>query len=92
MQAYSPIVRNQRAEEPVLKELAEKYGKTTTQILIRWSLQKGFVPLPKSVNHARIEENANVYDFELEKADEAKLTTDRYEPCSWDPTTSGLDN
>jgi diketogulonate reductase-like aldo/keto reductase len=40
VQAYCPIVRNQRGDEPVLQELSKKYGKTTAQVLIRWSLQK----------------------------------------------------
>jgi diketogulonate reductase-like aldo/keto reductase len=40
VQAYCPIVRNQRGDEPVLQELSQKYGKTTAQVLIRWSLQK----------------------------------------------------
>ncbi|KAL2816984.1 NADP-dependent oxidoreductase domain-containing protein [Aspergillus granulosus] len=88
VQAYCPLVRNQRGEEPVLKELSEKYGKTTAQVLIRWSLQKGFVPLPKSVTPSRIKENAEVFDFELDEADMAKLTTDKYEPCAWDPTVN----
>ncbi|KAL2831639.1 NADP-dependent oxidoreductase domain-containing protein [Aspergillus pseudoustus] len=86
VQAYCPIVRNQRGDEPVLKELSKKYGKTAAQVLIRWSLQKGFVPLPKSVTPSRIKENADVFDFELTEEDVAKLTTDKYEPCAWDPT------
>ncbi|KAL4805418.1 NADP-dependent oxidoreductase domain-containing protein [Aspergillus unguis] len=86
VQAYSPLVRNQRGDEPVLKELSGKYGKTAAQVLIRWSLQKGFVPLPKSVTPARIKENAEVFDFELDKEDMEKLETGKYEPCAWDPT------
>ncbi|KAL4884932.1 NADP-dependent oxidoreductase domain-containing protein [Aspergillus karnatakaensis] len=88
VQAYCPIVRNQRSDEPILKELAEKYGKTATQVLIRWSLQKGLVPLPKSVTPSRIKENADVFDFELEEEDVKRLETDKYEPCAWDPTVS----
>ncbi|KAL4985729.1 NADP-dependent oxidoreductase domain-containing protein [Aspergillus falconensis] len=86
IQAYCPIVRNQRGDEPVLKELGEKYGKSAAQVLIRWSLQKGFVPLPKSVTPSRIKENAEVFDFELSEEDMAKLETGKYEPCAWDPT------
>ncbi|KAL2815210.1 NADP-dependent oxidoreductase domain-containing protein [Aspergillus cavernicola] len=88
IQAYCPIVRNQRGDEPVLKELGKKYGKTAAQVLIRWSLQKGLVPLPKSVTPARIRENAEVFDFELDEGDMAKLQTDKYEPCAWDPTVN----
>ena len=49
---------------------------------------QGFVPLPKSVTPSRIEENANVYDFELTAEDMDLLHTTEYSPCSWDPTTS----
>ena len=89
VEAYSPIVRGTRADEPVLKKLADKHGKTWSQVLIRWSLQKGYVPLPKSVTPGRIEDNANVYDFELDKDDMKALDMpDSYAPCAWDPTTS----
>ncbi|KAH8716745.1 NADP-dependent oxidoreductase domain-containing protein [Phaeosphaeriaceae sp. PMI808] len=88
LEAYCPIVRAQRNNDPLLQPLAKKYGKTPSQILIRWSLQMGFIPLPKSVTPSRIEENANVYDFEL-TGDEMKiLETGEYDPCAWDPTKS----
>ncbi len=51
---------------------------------------KGFVPLPKSVTPSRIEENAEVYDFELTKDEVKTLDTGDYAPCSWDPTTASL--
>ncbi|KAL8904535.1 MAG: hypothetical protein Q9207_003189 [Kuettlingeria erythrocarpa] len=88
VEAYCPIVRNQRAEEPALQPLVNKYGKTPSQILLRWSLQKGFVPLPKSVTPSRIEENAQLYDFELTDDEMRSLETGGYAPCAWDPTTS----
>ncbi|MCJ1344198.1 hypothetical protein MMC31_002401, partial [Peltigera leucophlebia] len=88
IEAYCPMVRGQRLDEPVLEPLVKKYGKTAAQILIRWSLQKGFVPLPKSVTPSRIEENADVFDFELTAEEMNSLTTSDYAPCSWDPTTS----
>ena len=91
LEAYSPIVRGKRMAETVLQPLTKKYGKTGAQVLLRWSLQKGFVPLPKSVTLSRIEENADLYDFEL-TADEMKsLETGEYAPCAWDPTVSTLD-
>lgn len=89
VEAYCPIVRGQRADEPVLKKLSEKYGKTWAQILLRWSLQKGYVPLPKSVTPKRIEDNAAIYDFKLDDEDMKSLDfPDSYAPCAWDPTTS----
>ena len=54
---------------PRMKELAEKYGKSIAQICIRFGLQMGYLPLPKSVTPSRIVENFQVFDFELEEAD-----------------------
>ena len=92
VEAYAPIVRGERFGEPALKKLAEKYGKSEAQVLIRWSLQKGYVPQPKSVRAERIRENAEVYDFELSQEEVKGLETEEYKPVCWDPTTSGLDN
>ena len=91
LEAYCPLVRATRNDEPVLQTLAKKHNKTSSQILLRWGLQKGFVILPKSVTPSRIEENRELYDFELSKADMASLSTDKYEPCAWDPTKATLD-
>ena len=52
-----------------MKELAAKYNKTIAQIALRWSLQHGFLPLPKSVTPSRIEENLAGFDFELSPED-----------------------
>jgi len=86
IEAYSPLVRGERLNEDLLKPLISKYQKSAAQILLRWSLQKGFVPLPKSVTPKRIEENANVYDFELTADEMQSLETGKYEPSVWDPT------
>ncbi|KAI1393267.1 aldo-keto reductase [Hypoxylon trugodes] len=92
VEAYAPVIRGQRFGEPVLVDLAKKYGKTEAQILLRWSLQKGYIPLPKSVTPSRIKENAQIYDFELSKEDMGKLEFDVYAPVCWDPVISPLDN
>ncbi|GAB1197929.1 hypothetical protein APSETT444_007235 [Aspergillus pseudonomiae] len=73
VEAYSPIVRNYKASDPTLVELAKKYGKTTQQVLVRYALQKAWVPLPKSDNPDRIVANANVFDFEISEEDMAVL-------------------
>ncbi|KAL1991722.1 hypothetical protein VTN49DRAFT_5030 [Thermomyces lanuginosus] len=69
VEAYSPLVRNYKANDPTLVAIAQKYGKTTAQILVRYALQKGWVPLPKSENPERIAANADVYDFEITSDD-----------------------
>jgi len=92
LEAYSPLVRATRGDDPLLKPLTAKYNKTAAQILLRWGLQRGFVVLPKSVTHSRIEENTKLYDFELSSEDMKSLDTGKYEPCTWDPTTAELDS
>jgi len=91
MEAYSPLVRATKNDDPRLMTLAKKHTKTPTQILLRWGLQKGFVILPKSVTPSRIEENRNLYDFKLDDEDMESLNTGTYEPCAWDPTKATLD-
>ncbi|KAI8625620.1 aldo-keto reductase-like protein [Xylariaceae sp. FL1651] len=91
-EAYSPVVQGMRWGEKNLVKLAEKHGRTEAQILIRWSVQKGLVPLPKSVTPSRIKENAEIFDFELSKEEMAELETDEYAPVCWDPLKSTLDD
>jgi diketogulonate reductase-like aldo/keto reductase len=69
VEAYSPIVRNYKANDPTLVDIAKKYNRPTQQILIRYALQKGWVPLPKTDNPERIVANANVFDFDLSADD-----------------------
>lgn len=69
LEAYSPLGTGKIFEVPEMKKLAEKYDRSIAQICIRWSLQRGYLPLPKSVTPARIEDNLKVFDFELEEAD-----------------------
>jgi len=73
---YSPLARDpQKLKHPLAMEVASKYKKTPAQVLIRWSLQHGFTTIPKTVNPQRINENADVFDFELSKADMDKLSS-----------------
>lgn len=86
IQAHSPLVRGTKLNNPTLKKIAEKYGKTTAQILIRWSLEKGFIVLPKSANPDRIKENIDVFDFELNTEDISEIDSlDNNTRISWDP-------
>ncbi|KAL4933100.1 aldo/keto reductase family protein [Aspergillus undulatus] len=73
VEAYSPIVRNYKANDPILVDVAKKYNKSTQQVLIRYALQKGWVPLPKTDNPERIVSNADVFDFDISNEDFAVL-------------------
>jgi len=75
IEAYCPIVRNKKAEDPTLVKIAKKHSKDTAQILIRWSLQKGYIPLPKSDTPSRIKSNADIYGFELDEEDMKALNS-----------------
>lgn len=55
--------------DPALVALAEKYNRSTAQICLRWCLQKGKLPLPKSTTPSRIEENLRLFDFQISKED-----------------------
>lgn len=74
VEAYSPLGTGLIFEVPQMQDIAQKYGKTIAQICIRWSLQMGFLPLPKSVTESRIKENIDVFDFELSKQDVEKIS------------------
>ena len=69
LEAYSPLGTGKIFDVPEMQEIAEKYGRSIAQICIRWSLQRGYLPLPKSVTPSRIEENLKVFDFELAEED-----------------------
>ncbi|KAI9747709.1 MAG: hypothetical protein M4579_007408 [Chaenotheca gracillima] len=73
VQAYCPLVRNEKAKDPTLTALADKYKVSTAQILIRYCLQKNWVPLPKSDTPSRIKSNADVYGFGIDEDDMGKL-------------------
>ena len=69
LEAYSPLGTGRIFDVPEMQALAKKYGRTVAQICIRWSLQRGYLPLPKSVTPSRIVENLGVFDFELSRED-----------------------
>ncbi|OMD84761.1 aldo/keto reductase [Paenibacillus odorifer] len=68
LEAWSPLMQG-NLDLPLLKELAEKYGKTPAQIVLRWDLQQGVITIPKSVHADRIKENAGFFDFTLSDED-----------------------
>ena len=67
--AWSPIMRGKLFSNELMIGLAEKYKKTIAQIILRWHLQRGVIPIPKSSNEERIKENLNIFDFELSNDD-----------------------
>ena len=73
LEAYSPLGTGSIFDVPQMRELAEKYGRTVAQICIRWSLERGYLPLPKSVTPSRIVENLDVFDFSLSAEDVQKI-------------------
>ena len=73
LEAYSPLGTGSIFDNPVVQNLAAKYGKSIAQVALRWSLQKGFLPLPKSVTPNNIEANLQIFDFELSADDVDKL-------------------
>ena len=87
VEAYSPLAHGEGMDNPVLVELAKKHHKTAAQIMIRWCIEVGTVPLPKSETPERIKQNIEVFDFELDKDDMAKLATlNSNLRTAWDPT------
>lgn len=73
LEAYSPLTRGHKLDNPALTEIASRYKKSTAQILIRWALQKGMIVIPKSSNQKRIRENADVFDFAISDNDMSAL-------------------
>lgn len=78
VEAWGPLGRGKMLTNPMLNYLAEKYNKTTAQLCIRWCLQNGVLPLPKSVTPSRIEENSNVFDFEISEEDMIEINAMEY--------------
>ena len=87
VQAYSPLTKARRLDDPALAEIAEGVGRTPAQVLLRWSLQRDFLVAEKSSNKSRIHENAEIFEFEL--ADEHMAALDDLDEdlhVAWDPT------
>ncbi len=72
-EAYSPLGTGSIFSNETAKEIAANYGKSVAQIALRWSLQKGFLPLPKSVTPKNILSNLAIFDFDLTDEDMARL-------------------
>lgn len=74
-EAWAPFAEGLKGmfDEPVLAEIAAKHQKTPAQIILRWNVQQGVIVIPKSVHKERMEENRNIWDFELDEEDMAQI-------------------
>jgi diketogulonate reductase-like aldo/keto reductase len=75
LEAWAPLTRGRRFEDPVVRAIASAHRKTPAQVLIRWGLEHGIVEIPKSTHRERILENAAVFDFYLSADELARLDT-----------------
>jgi diketogulonate reductase-like aldo/keto reductase len=73
LEAYSPLTRGARLDDPTLAAVAARHGKSPARVIIRWILQHQVIVIPKSVHRERIEENADVFDFELSAEEMAAI-------------------
>lgn len=73
LEAWSPLTRARFLDNDTIVDIAESHGKTPAQVLIRWDLEKEVVTIPKSVHRERIVENADVFDFQLNEEEVARL-------------------
>ena len=91
VEAWGPLGRGKMLTNQTLMAFAEKYGKTVAQLCIRWCLQNGVLPLPKSVTPSRIRENATVFDFEISDEDMETINAmDYFAGSGHDPDTFGM--
>lgn len=79
---FTPLTRAKKLDDPPLVQIAQKYGTTTSRILLRWSIQKGYITIPKSVTPERILANANVFNFTLADEDVRIMDSFPQERCT----------
>jgi len=73
LEAHSPLTHGKRISDPRIRTIADRYGKSSAQLLIRWSLQHGLVVVAKTLSTERLKENASVFDFEINEHDMTAL-------------------
>lgn len=71
--AWSPLARGKVLDEPVVLEIAKKYGKTAGQVTLRWITQQGLIAIPKTASEARAAENLAIFDFTLTDEEIARI-------------------
>lgn len=86
VEAYSPLGSGKILDNEELKKIAEKYNKSVAQVILRWDRQIGVVTIPKSVHKERIQENADIFDFELSDEDMDFINSlNKDERTGWNP-------
>ncbi|GEO26194.1 glyoxal reductase [Alicyclobacillus acidoterrestris] len=73
LEAWAPLMRGRLLDNDVILDIAKKYGKTPSQVILRWDLDTKVITIPKSVHRARIEENADIFDFQLNAEEIARI-------------------
>jgi 2,5-diketo-D-gluconate reductase A len=88
VEAWSPLAQGKVLDDPTITSIADRFGKTPAQVVLRWHIERGDIVFPKSVTPERIKENIDIFDFELPGEDvgaiEALNRDDRIGP---DPET-----
>jgi diketogulonate reductase-like aldo/keto reductase len=86
IEAYSPLTKGMRLADPTLGAIATRHGVSPAQVLLRWSLQRGWIPLPRSSNPARIRANLAVESFTLDESEMTALDAlNEGLTTGWDP-------
>ena len=87
-EAWSPIAKGMVNDDPTIQRVAARHGKTAAQATLRWAIQRGDIVFPKSVTRSRVEENFDLFDFELSEDDMREITSlNRDERTGPDPDT-----
>jgi 2,5-diketo-D-gluconate reductase A len=87
-EAWSPIAQGKVLTDPTIVRVAERHGRTPSQVTLRWHVQRGDIVFPKSVTRSRVEENFDIFDFALTEDDMREITAlDRGERTGPDPDT-----
>ena len=88
VEAWSPIMRGLLSDNEIIQKLALKYNKSESQIILRWHLQNNVIAIPKSSNIKRMQENLDIFDFEIEIEDMEKIdsinTGERMKPQKYE--------
>jgi len=92
VEAWSPIAQGAVLDDPAIRQIADKYGKTPSQVTLRWHIERGDVVFPKTMHRSRMEENFAIFDFSLEPGEvEAISALDKGEAGRTGPNPDTFD-